>query len=297
MRTAFSMLIAGVSAAMCMPATAHACTCSPEVFYKTAPVDGMSGVPLDFAPLIEGAFDPSSFSFEDEHGAMVEFALEHSPGVQCMPAWAELRPKNLLAPETNYTIRVAALHPAALSTAEPSGVLRFKTGGVLVPKRSLEVPQFERASVVRGAPDCGGVPTVMMCIGGLAEEEPHDLELIARRGDTILLRSTSLIRDDGTYGVPAVPDCIELRRRAGDGRRSEPKRICGQALSISEWPESVPESEWATCHDGVISQPTAGCAVAPATRGQTNFALLTTLGLYALTWTLRRARRAAGQRT
>ncbi len=158
-----------------------------------------------------------------------------------------------MAANTRYTIRVDALHPGALKPDERVASIRFTTGNDELADQSLAPPQLAAASILRGAPDCGGLPSISACIGGLEEESPTDLELIARRGDEILLRITSLVHDDGGYKVEEQPDCIELRRRAADGRRSAPTTICGDALLARDYRESDKgPNGWVQCRDGIL---------------------------------------------
>ena len=236
-----------------LPARAHACSCSPAPIYHSQPADGSKNVPRDIAPVIEGPFDPSTVTLEDEHGAKLTFTLDVGPRLGCLGGWAELRPRQPLAATTRYTVRVGALYPDALAADERVASISFTTGSDELADRSLERPRLTAASILRGAPDCGGVPTIAACIGGLEEQAPTDLELIARRGDKILLRITSLIQGDGSYGLEEQPDCIELRRRAADGRRSEPTTICGAALLARDYRESdSTPNGWVECKDGIL---------------------------------------------
>lgn len=250
------MMLSWMAAAW--PARALACECLPDPIYHAQPKAGATGVPLDIAPVIEGPFDPTSIRFEDERGAELTFALNLGPRNGCLGGWAELLPSQPLAANTRYTIRVAALYPGGLTAEQRIAAVSFTTGSEQLADETLLPPRLSAASVLRGARDCGGLPTTFACIGGLEEEAPRDLELIALRGDEVLLRVTSLIRDDGTYGIAEPPDCIELRRRAADGRRSEPSRICGAALLTRDYRKGESETEgWVACHAGILGDPAA----------------------------------------
>jgi hypothetical protein len=76
------------------------------------------------------------------------------------------------------------------------------------------VPPRGTASVVFDAPEgmCGG--TIFSCLG---LDDAQSVELIARKGEEVLMRTFSLVMDDGLYRLPQVPDCIEMRRRSRTG--------------------------------------------------------------------------------
>lgn len=242
-----------LSAAASLSAPVFACECSPAAVYHAQPGDGADNVPRDIAPVLEGAFDPATISLEDEDGVKLAFALNVGPRFGCLGGWAELLPSQPLAANARFTIRVAASQPDALAADKRVASITFTTGSDELADVPLLPPPLTAASVLRGAPDCGGVPVVMACIGGLEQQTPADVELIARRGNEILLRITSLIQNDGNYGMAAPPDCIELRRRARDGRRSEPTKICGDALLTRDYlaSEATPGS-WVACKDGIL---------------------------------------------
>ena len=250
-------LLTVLAVAMCtitgVPAQVWACSCNPEPLYSTIPKTGAAGVPLDIAPVLEGPFDASSLSFADESGKAVEFTLALGPQVGCMGGWAEVLPKQRLAPNTRYTLKVSALYPESLSRDHRVASLSFTTGDSELPDEPLARPTLSAASVMRGAPDCGGVPVVMACLGRVKPAEPSHVELLMRRGSDILLRTTHFIQSDVAFGLKEVPDCIELRRRAIDGRRSEPATICGDALPVSDFtPADKNSNGWVTCKDGLI---------------------------------------------
>jgi hypothetical protein len=245
-------------AAAYSPARAKACSCSPEPIYHAVPKDGAGGVPVDVAPLIEGAFEHTNITFEDEHGGKPKFALNLGPRVGCLGGFAELVPEQPLAANTRYTIRVVGSYPDSLLPEQRIAALSFRTGDRDVADEPLRQPPLTTVSVVRGAPDCIRARVAMACIGGLEASNPRDLELIARRGDKVLLRTTKFVRRDGSYGLDEEPDCIELRRRALDGRRSEPTKVCGTALLTRDFQKSDEGNNgWVECKDGVLGDPSA----------------------------------------
>jgi hypothetical protein len=86
------------------------------------------------------------------------------------------------------------------------------------------------------------------------------------------LRIASLVQDDGSYALEEQPDCIELRRRAADGRRSEPAKICDAELLARDYRASdSKQNGWAECKGGVLGDrdaydesSDAGAATEPA---------------------------------
>jgi hypothetical protein len=257
--TQFVAVIIMISlAAAYSPARAKACSCSPEPIYHSQAKDGAGGVPLDIAPLLEGAFEHTNITFEDEHGGKPNFALNLGPRTGCLGGFAELVPEQPLAANTRYTIRVAATYPDSVPADQRIAAISFRTGDREIADEPLRQPPLTTVSVVRGAPDCIHARVAMACIGGLEASNPRDLELIARRGDKILLRTTKFVQMDGNYGLDEEPDCIELRRRALDGRRSEPTKVCGTALLTRDFQKSDEgDNGWIQCKDGILGDPAA----------------------------------------
>jgi hypothetical protein len=249
--------------AVLVPARALACTCAVTVFTQSDPKNHAQSVALDAAPYLQGAFDASTLELQDERGTSVDFTLQQGPRVGCQGAWAELQPKRALQPNTRYTIRVEPLYPDSFPPSERTHTLTFTTGDGPLPEQHLEPPRLAHASVVYAALYCGGT-SVSMCIGGLGEPMPKDIEVIARRDDQVLLRVIGGLVDDGLYGLDDVPTCVELRRRAANGRRSEPITICGAALGARDPRPSDYQSMVLQCRDGVIGGPSATPAGAGA---------------------------------
>jgi hypothetical protein len=123
----------------------------------------------------------------------------------------------------------------------------------MLPDTSLEPPSSGNASVVFDGPEpfCGG-GTVYTCLG---IDDVQGIELIVRRGEEVLMRTTTVVQDDGLYALPSVPDCVELRRRAPTGKRSAPLTICGDALNARPWMASDTAKQVVQCRDGVIGVP------------------------------------------
>ena len=130
----------------------------------------------------------------------------------------------------------------------------FTTGTTMLPEVELERPRGS-AAVVFDGPEamCGVAITAYTC---LDTDATNDLELILRRGQQVLMRTTTLVQDDGLYGVKQPPDCVELRRRARTGKRSAPLLICGDALSARPWIASDSRQGVIECHNGVIGSTT-----------------------------------------
>ena len=303
-----------VSVGVVFPVRVWACTCATKPISHSQPANDSTDVPMDIAPMLEGPFDPTTIGFADERGVELEFELVQGPRVGCLGAWAELLPKQPLRANTRYTIRVGALDPVGLPASERVDMLTFTTGAAPTPDEEIAPPQLTAASVLRGAPVCGGRPENVTCIAGLEQPDPADLELIARRGDEILLRISSFIGEGGNYITEEAPDCIELRRRAPNGRRSEPVRICGEELLVRDYREGdLDENDWVTCEEGVLREPDesghrpdagppegdahssrapgGGCHVAADVRGDLMQVVLLALSL--LAWCFRRRRSCA----
>ena len=229
-----------------LPNRASACSCDPAPLYRTIPGADARDVPVDIAPVLEGPIDPASIKLTDDSGTAVEFTLETGPRVECLGGWAEVLPKQHLAPNTQYTIRANALYGGSVAS------LSFTTGDSELPDEPLAKPQLTAASVMRGVPDCGGGRRTAACLGGVEKNARDNIELLMRRGDEILLRTTTFIQDDGPYGLTKEADCVELRRRARDGRRSEPVKLCGDQLPVGDFPPIRSTSDWPSCHDGML---------------------------------------------
>src|SRR5262249_23591640 len=130
---AWSVFTAIVVAAS-MPAQTRACTCDFSAIdrFESMPRPGATDVPLNFAPVIEGAFVPGSITVEDEGGEPVDVTINEGPPAGCSRAWAEIIPKHAWRARATYTIRVAAMLPDEW-TANPDPSLTFVTGVDVLP--------------------------------------------------------------------------------------------------------------------------------------------------------------------
>lgn len=213
---------------------ARACSYVPIALYQSDPRQGATGVPLNQALAIEGAFIASSVRLENERGEAVPFELNAGPWPGFEGTSADVIPREPLQPNTRYRLRVDAMFPDAEAPLQPTATLEFTTGTTSLPEVTLSVPTLKATVVRDNPPPMCGTGNQLACIG---TADTAGVELIMRRGDTVLLRTTTLVSDSGTYALPEVPDCIELRRRAPTGKRSEPFKLCGDALRVHAWTE------------------------------------------------------------
>lgn len=253
----FAAVVAAASA--WHPARAHACSCLASPIYKHSadPRDGATNVPVNFAPVIEGSFEPGSITVEDELGQRVDVTIHegHAAG-GCPGTWAEIIPQQPWSVHTAYIIRVKPRSPAQ-STADDSQ-LRFVTGSDSLPESELAVPEA-RLSTLTDLPDLGscGPIKAKTCLNVEGQtEERRDVEVIARRGDELLLR-TLLPINDADYGFAELPDCLELRRRSPTGARSKPLMLCGDELHVKKYEQRGNKPDWPRCEDGTFT-PEAG---------------------------------------
>lgn len=237
--------------AMSVPARAFACSCAGYGIFAADPKDNSSGAPLDVAPVVIGTFDPATVKLADESGAPVELTLEAGPGPLCAPQWVELKPKAALRSNTRYRI-------SATSPDKTSSQVSFTTGDRALGAMPLETPKLARADMVYRATTCASGPALgtpmptTLCTGGFGDPR-QGIEVIARSGDTVLARNTLGVFDTSSYELNTPPTCVEFRRRASNGQRSEPTVICGAALGGRP---SVPSDQQGTiftiCNDGRV---------------------------------------------
>jgi hypothetical protein len=224
-RSSIFWLALALVGAVALPARAGACSCSITPIYRSDPEDGALDVPLNAALLVLGAFPVESLTLEDEDGQPVEFTLHAGPTPSCPGTSADLVPKHPLKSGTTYVLEVQPLYP---SSGGPSSV-RFTTGTTSLPDEEPEPPTASASVFLDVPPDgisCGG-GTVLAFID---VPDWEDVEVVARRGDTVLLH-WMLNAGDGAFELEEVPDCLEFRRRAPTGRRSTPVVLCGDALA------------------------------------------------------------------
>lgn len=265
--------------ALVWPSRGSACSCGVLTIWNSWPDADATDVPIDFAPVIEGVFDPTSLRFQDASGHDVTFTLNQGPGFYCGTTrgqWAELVPQQPLAPHTRYSVLLA---PAAAGGANVEGPtsLSFTTGDTRVPERALARPEA-MASVVSDVPPssfgCPGEPTYVC----LFVQDPQEIELIARRGGEMQLRwlmpridsAGSPLEDAITRGQ--APDCLEFRRRSANGQRSEPLTLCGDQLSARSFRDGdFDASEVLVCRGGKVG---ADAPPVPAQSGAAAHALV-----------------------
>jgi hypothetical protein len=231
---------------------ARACSCGPWAIAGSVPENGARDVPINQALVVEGRLIAESIKLEDMNGNPVAFDLEQGPTPGCPGTWAELLPRAPLAPMTQYRIVVASDAPFVIDPDRDS--LTFTTGTQVLPEQNLTPPKG-RASVVEGLPQsdssCG--PTVVAACVDL--EDYAGVELVARRAGQIITRwlfsEDSL---DPLFGFDVVPDCLEFRRRAVTGQRSESLTICGEALGTRSAVASDMSLQVVLCRAGVIGE-------------------------------------------
>jgi hypothetical protein len=291
---AWAVLLVTMGASAASVSPVRACSCVITALYQSDPANGATGVPLNQALAIEGVFAPSSVRLQNERGEAVPFELNAGPWPACEGTSADVIPREPLQPNTRYTLRVDALYPDAYEPPQATATLEFRTGTTSLPEISLAVPSLSATVVRDGPPAMCGTGTHTVCIG---TSDSAGTELIMRRGSTVLLRTTTLVRDSGSYALAEIPDCIELRRRAPTGKRSEPFRLCGDDLRVQGWTkDDNDEFDWPRCESGETpssrnSKADDGCTL--GTNGLPSWMPLT----FALCLTMRRRRARARART
>lgn len=229
-RTAVLAFLLVSAAAASAPTPTSACSCIAAAINWSQPAAGERDVPLDFAPLIAGLYDPDSLVLERSDGTAVSFQLRLAKEAHLCGRLAELLLSQPLEPDTDYRLRG--------SMGDEESVIEFTTG-----QRSVEAipldPPIASAVVMPFPPnvvtmfDCGQAPRA--CV---AFEDDRDLEIIAsvagQEVDWVLTQYLSASHDEGyvpiTAGPNVIPDCVEVRVRDEAGRRSAPSVFCGKAL-------------------------------------------------------------------
>jgi len=256
----FAVLFSWVVGAALAAAPAHACSCLASAIYRTDPVDGSENVPLNKGLVVEGVFVQESLVLENSAGEPIEHTVYAGPTPSCAGTWAEVVPKQPLAPNTKYTIRVKPIYP----NNEPgSNTLTFTTGTEMLADEELK-PPTAKASVILGAPERGGCGSTaaMSCI---AIEDRENVEIVASVGDRVSMRWPIPIEGDLTFGFAEAPTCLEFRRRSATGKRSAPFKICDEQLRTRQYRKSDDEGFWLGCHDGVFGSKTGAAAPPPTT--------------------------------
>jgi hypothetical protein len=238
------------------PAVAAACSCPAQVINSSDPKDGDTGWALNRALIVSGNLDPQSLELTDASGAAVEVDIDQGPAEgNCGGTWSELRPKRPLAGRTTYTLR--ALPDLRVIPNATAGSLTFSTGTELLPDPALAAPKG-RVTMIEGFPQPADAPIgackvkpVRACTG--LDDGPA-FEVIARSGGKMVRRW--LIGHDWPDWFLEVPDCLEFRRRAATGKRSEPLTLCGkEALGVRAYRAG---DDGLSCHDGLFEASDAG---------------------------------------
>lgn len=254
-----SALAICIAVASTQPAPAHACSCLAQVLSQTGdPADGATDVPLNKAPIIVGMFVPDSVVLEDEAGQSVAFTLNAGPtSGPCGPNnWADLIPKQPLQPNTKYTIRVEPLPSIGRQTLP--NTVTFTTGADMLDDEQVTTPVGRASTLlhVRDGFDCG--PSNAMTCTDVSPRK--NIEVIARRGSRVLMRTVYPSLDEGMFGFDETPDCIEFRHRSATGKRSAPLILCGDALPTREFRDSDLDGPTVMCKGGVIGNSGTGKA-------------------------------------
>lgn len=257
------------------PPTAHACTCPGTAYFGSDPKDGATDVPRNKAILVQGLFTADSVVLEDSAGKPVEFTSNAGETPGCSGTWIEIIPKQPLQPNTTYKIK-AERNPAISGDIFPK-MPTFTTGSEMLDDAEPEAPAG-KASIVLNVPaqgscDAGKATT---CVGLTPSK---NVEVIARRGDRMLMHWMIRSAEDWTFVFAETPDCMEFRSHSETGKRSAPLKICGDKLATREFRKSDVEPEWEElwCEDGVVGDPDAkdapptsrsnsGCSAAPEAR-------------------------------
>lgn len=211
------------------PRVARACSCATFAF-EVDVRDGEGEVALDFVPLIDGRY--AALEFSTGKGKPVEFELREFTGGVCGGHSAELRPKGLLLPETEYVLRARA-------EDGESKEIHFTTGRARVD--ASEMPPPEAAAIAfendtRDSCDSRRYP----CLQLPAPDEgagPRWFEVtFTRAGREVARYLTAPAAPSGRVSFMFTgdrdADCVELRERDAAGRRSEPTVLCGERFPV-----------------------------------------------------------------
>ncbi|MEY4514799.1 MAG: hypothetical protein RLZZ450_6921 [Pseudomonadota bacterium] len=222
------------------------------------------GVALNAALELMGVFELGSIAVSGPAGQAVEFTVNAGPTPTCPGTSASVVPKQPLLPNTKYVVKVRTL------TSEPGPTsFVFTTGTASLPDEVPAAPTGAASVVFDVAPDgqsCGD-GTNYACVG---VDLWDNVEVLAKKGDETLLRWV-LKANDGLFSLRQQPDCIELRRLSATGRRSDPLKICGDALKPRAYTTSDRDSnQWIQCTNGVVGPPVATSTNARADAGATS---------------------------
>jgi hypothetical protein len=120
----------------------------------------------------------------------------------------------------------------------------------MLPETVLE-PPVALASMISGLP-----PSGLLCVSGefmtcVTVDDFENVEVLARRGEEIVMRWMLLDRD-GDFLLEAAPDCVEFRRRSRTGKRSAAVAICGKQLGLRAFRPSDLKDQVIQCRNGKI---------------------------------------------
>jgi hypothetical protein len=210
------------------PTRVSACQCAQlAAIQLSEPRANSTGVPLDIAPIIEGMFDPATVAFERADGTPVPFELRTLRSLNFCADQAELLPTNPLQPNTSYVIRAEHRHAADAPTE-----VRIETGTSRLPAEALSEPEVTASLVILAGEWIGCGLEVPNDTAGCISVEGARAEVIIPLANGTSIRS---FVTGATYLNPfgsPLQGCLEVRARDAAGRRSEPKRVCADQLSI-----------------------------------------------------------------
>jgi hypothetical protein len=262
-------LLLSVACTYLWPARSDACSCISDAIYRSEPEAGASDVALNQAILIDGAYVADSIAFEDAEGRAVEYDATLGPTPTCPGTSAVLVPRAPLRPDNRYAIRVQPMFPE--SEMPPAmATLSFTTGSSVLAESELE-PPTAIASMISETPmsglACGsGQFTTCVAVDGF-----DDVELLARRGDEIIMRWMMQGRE-GSFIFESAPDCMEFRRVGPTGKRSAVVAICDQQLSPRPFRPSDLQDDFVQCREGKVGSDAIATPAAPSDDAPTGMA-------------------------
>ncbi|MET0386869.1 MAG: Ig-like domain-containing protein, partial [Polyangiales bacterium] len=252
----WSGLALGVSIVAGGASRVYACSCVPMPIYDSTPAGNATHVERNRALLISGAFAAGSAVLEDADGKPVPVEVNEGPTPGCAGTWAELVPKAPLAESATYVVRIEPLYTREQLGDDYPTSITFTTGTSLLPDVAPEpLTGTVRGSVITSAPP-GGLCDLGAQFACTHVADRKNVELVARRGDKVLMRTLlpeDYDSDDIVYTFDEAPDCLELRRRTATGQRSEAITVCGDALASRPFESGDRDRHGVTqCHDGVF---------------------------------------------
>jgi hypothetical protein len=215
------------------PTNARACSCMHD-FVRTIPTRLESGVPRNQAIVLEGRLQPDTIALLNRDGRPHAFSTRATRQVTPCSVWSiELIPTPALEPNAHYELRFARTQPDEPGKS-PLVSVRFSTSSELLPDPELAPPTgtLKLIEAPKNFSNSCGTVAGFAC---LRVDDPTDVEVVVRDGDTILMRSP-LRQAEWRFDLwNKLPTCIELVRRAKTGRRSKPLSFCGKDLAPQPW--------------------------------------------------------------